>query len=247
MIKAMTSEYNVNNNGNGYAKIITLYKSFLDKTDWHDNQLLFKVYQFSSFNKYIERIYSISNFKGNNQTNTVKFNSITSVNGDESILECIYVDYPNKVDIYVKGYYDAVNVKVESIYSSNEGFYTFYNFEKFVELSSFQKGNSNILKIEPTLIGGWSKTPYFKNEIIKDNGIVTINMVLTNTSFGADVLCFKLSSEFAPTKHIHQATSYLGANGEWCNGIIYIANTGDVLLTTASITNRFPINISYRV
>ena len=203
-IKCYTSDYNGESE---YAKIIRVYKDFGNLTDWHDNQLIFKVWQYRSYDgAYVEKIYNICTFTGTS-TPRVCFSCLSDKNVVPNF-NCKIAEFDEYCDVYVKGWYTGVPVNVQILHVSLEDKFMFYFLGNFSHnLMNGVEADSNphvFQSFTPTYKTGVSENSNFTNVITKRGCCVHINQCLSVDTYGNDVEIYKLSSEFTPKKAIFQ-------------------------------------------
>ena len=155
--------------------------------------------------------------------------------------------YSFYVNISYNGY-----VRCQIMEATHLGSFEFLNGQLFnTDLTNVENKytsvKANLETFIPTLKNNWTFNERYCNEIIKKNGIVYINCMLSRNEYGNDIECFKLPSNFNKGKRMYFTIPYKANDGTWDTGIVYIGNDGNILITTSKITDRFPVNISFPV
>ena len=155
--------------------------------------------------------------------------------------------YSFYVNIPYNGY-----VRCQIIQASHLGSFEFINGQLFnIDLTEidnkYTSVKDNIETFTPTFKNGWKFNENYCNEIVKKNGIVYINCMLSRNEYGNDIICFKLPYNFNKGKKMYFSIPYKANDGTWDNGIFYIGSDGNIFITNSKITDRFPVNISFPV
>ena len=243
-VVAYTVEYSKEDK---YAKLFTLYKSFKNITDWHDNQMVFTIFQCNSYIGYIEKKYFIASIKGNNSTDKVIFNCLSDNLANK--LDCIYKDNGDSIDIYVKGHYEAVGVKMKIDYTKNRGFYTYYLFQKFdtEKTDDFVSATIKNYTITPTWNGGWTINDNYYNVFKLEGNKVIIKAIMKSSILNTYYSITKLPEGLRPKKNYYNTVRYLSTDENWYDGEITINTYGDILVNCTHQTEKFPIYIEYYI
>ena len=117
----------------GWVKILTMHQNYLGSVDWRENNIKFKVYQSCSTSKYTEKNYYLSNYKGDNSQNTIVFYDLDDRKGS---IECRYLLDNGNIDVYAKGGYAGVPIKLQVIECPNIGRITLWQRRGFEALTT---------------------------------------------------------------------------------------------------------------
>lgn len=176
---------------------------------------------------------------------------IKDLTSDVQGSDIIVVKNNNIYSFYVNAPYNCF-VRCQIIQASHLGSFEFINGQLFnVDLTEIVNKYTpvigNIETFTPTLKNNWTFNERYCNEIIKKNGIVYINCILSRNAIGNDVECFKLPSNFNKGKRMYFTIQYKANDETWDTGIFYIGEDGNIFITISKITDKFPVNISYPV
>ena len=176
---------------------------------------------------------------------------IKDLTSDVQGSELIAVKNDNIYSFYVNTPYNCF-VRCQIIQASHLGSFEFINGQLFnVDLTDivgmYTPLKGNIETFTPTLKNNWTFNERYCNEIIKKNGIVYINCMLSREKTGNDVECFKLPSNFNKGKRMYFTIQYQANDKTWNTGIFYIGEDGNIFITTSKVTDKFPVNISFPV
>lgn len=177
--------------------------------------------------------------------------TIKDLSSDVQGSDIIAVKNDNIYSFYVNSPYNCF-VRCQIIQASHLGSFDFINGQLFnVDLTNivnkYTPVKGNIETYSPSLKNDWSFNERYCNEIIKKNGIVYINCMLSRNAIGNDVECFKLPSNFNKGKRMYFTIHYKANDDTWNTGIFYIGEDGNIFITISKITDRFPVNISFPV
>lgn len=234
-VVATTLDYNVNNNGNGYAKIFSMKKRFIGTASWHSNQLLFRVVHPNSYDKCIEKKYFISVFEDDDTSKPSRV-VFQDLNPNTSGINMVYIDYEDRIDIYVKGSLGGARVRIIPIHSPSLGLIEFYNFQKF------DNTLDGLTKIEPTQTenvdvtnsitwsGSWHYVEDRHQSIKRQGNLVVINISTIGSYFANDLTICTLPQGFRPPTSIRFVCSYEKADGTFGAGQIRLNGAGFIVI-----------------
>ena len=121
-----------------------------------------------------------------------------------------------------------------------------FNVDKNNLNNVFTAVNTDYEIFSPTFNNSnWSHNTRYCASYIRENKNVTINCVLSSTSYGNDVLVCKLPNSFSDGTRKRFHFRYQTNSNEWRDGIYFIDGTGNVFITTTAVADIIPINISY--
>lgn len=177
--------------------------------------------------------------------------TIKDLTSDVQGSDIIAVKKDNVYSFYVNSPYKCF-VRCQIIQASHLGNFEFINGQLFnVDLTDvvdkYTSVKGNIETYSPTLQNNWTFNDNYCNEIIKKNGVVYINCMLSRNEYGNDVICFKLPSNFNKGQRMYFSIPYKASDDSWYTGIFFIGADGNVFITIPKATNKFPVNISFPV
>ena len=233
-----------------YAKLFTLYKSAFNITDWHNNQVVFTIFQFNSYKSYIEKTYRLSSYKGNSDETKIHFACISDDTANK--LDCICKDNGVRVDVYVKGQYESVPVRMKLDYVRHEGYYTYYLYQPFdVDLTSDfvipEKTGCYEVAAPAEFNGGYTINENYNSIFRVDGNKVTIDFVMkSGTYLGSEYNLTRFPANLpGPKVRYYNPIRYKGTDGEWYDGEIIINEYRDLIATCTKATEQFPGHIEY--
>lgn len=246
-VVAYTTDYNLEGK---YSKLFTLYKSFKNITDWHNNQVVFTIFQYNSYKSYIEKKYRLSSYKGNSSQTKIHFACLSDDTSNN--LDCVYKDNGDTVDVYVKGQYESVPVKMKFDYVRHEGYYTYYLYQPFdtVLNEDFVKPeNGYAYEVTPPVEfnGGYTINENYNSIFRVDGNKVTIDFVMKSGTFlGSEYNLIRFPVDLpGPKVRYYNPIRYKGTDGNWYDGEIIINKYRDLIVTCTHSTEKFPVHIEY--
>ena len=177
---------------------------------------------------------------------------IKDITPDVQGSDIIAVKNGNIYSFYVNTPYNGF-VRCQIIHASHLGSFEFINGQLFnVDLTDIVDNKYTSVKggietFTPTLQNNWTFNDTYCNEIIKKNGVVYINCMLSRNEYGNDVLCFKLPSNFNKGQRMYFSIPYKASDDSWYTGICSIGADGNVFMTIPKNTDKFPVNISFPI
>lgn len=227
--------------GGGWCKIFTMYQNYKGSTDWHENNILFKIYQNGGVDNYTEKNYYLSTSQRDNETSNIIFYDLDSSKGS---IECRYILQDGVIDVYAKGGRVGVPLRLQVLESPGVGKITFHQRRGFEQLSD---------EIINKMITANIKTPYYTIEPIssgskfyRDTSMykeyqdyyadrykvrLKANLTVVNSSYtGSDEYLFTIPSQFVPTWAFEEGSEYI----EFTQAYSY-RKTGDP--TTSTMRN----------
>ena len=235
--------------GTDYAKVFTLKKSWKGNTDWHNNQVLFTIFQANSYNGYIQRQYFLATIKGNGSKQTTIFKEISGIY--KGTLKAVIVENDESIQVYVKGKLDYVPVRVKVDYCGNLGLIDFTTSSKFNNvLENITEAEITNGDMEITLESGWKiNENRYSHFYIKDN-VVNIKCNLTAGYLGDNTKLFKIVSKYKPSKPYITFNNFVDSvSGDIRTARIIVNEYGDVLVSKMNniFTNDFNLEITYKI
>lgn len=243
--KCITTEYNSASN-NGYAKIITIHKSFLNITDYHENQILFRIVQAQSYNGYIERQYFISTIKGSGTTQSLCFNEMS--NKIFNNFECIMSEDNENYYVYARGGYDYVPIKVYVDYCPNPAMFDFHTYGLFNEvIGNPIQATIKSLKFNIDWQLNWAVREDRYSKFEMKNNKVTIDCVLNSGQVYDGICIGKLPKAVRPKNAVIQYGFIVkDSDNSYVPTRFVVLTTGDILITKIDFkTTECILKISY--
>lgn len=245
MFNCLTS--NFKETGDKYAKVFTLKKNFKGNTDWHNNQVVFTIFQANSYNGYTERKYFLATIRGKASTQTTIFKDVSS--GLSTKFKAVIVEDDSLITVYVKGIYESVPVRVRVDYCGNIGMIEFTNYGKFNnDLTTFTESENKNKKINISFEAGWTlNTSSYFNFSVKDN-LVNIKCSLKSGVLKDNIKICKIN-ECKPSKPYRTTCTFVDSGGNFQNARIIVNEYGDILVSGMNnkATTNFDLDISFYV
>lgn len=205
----------------GWAKIFTMKQNYISITDWHENNITFKLYQAGGFQPYVEKNIYLSTYKGNDTENKIQFYDLDDNAGS---IKCAYIQNGSDIDVYASGGREGVPIKLEILQCPCLGkiyFYQWRGFE-FPDTTNFiyPSLTTNYYDFEVVSSGSkFFKSPdynmYYETSATRYKVSLKMSLRCINTNCKSDEFLFTIPSHFFPSWQISSDTDTINFNARY--------------------------------
>lgn len=177
-IKCQTDDFGLTSSTNKFAKLLEVPTTLKGENNYNDIQIIFRLYHISSTSGFVTpKDYMLTvNYDGSNIVNFIDLNPKFN-----DVLKTGYVLENNKVTVYSKGSIIGASIKLQVLYCTIPGAFTFFNMSEFIYEPTLKYATNNIaIRKDITFLNGWQKHSYLPSFYVREGNIVTVTINTNN-------------------------------------------------------------------
>lgn len=186
-IECETNDYGLTSATKKYAKLFKVPITIKGENNYNDIQIVFRIYNISSTSGLKQpKEYLLTVTKDN--TNII---NLFDLNPDiDGGIDLGYIIEGNDLNIYCKGSVIGARLKLQVVYCTCIGMFTFFNCSNFTNDIIITQPRNFLIRNELTFLNNWQKNTYYPSFVTKKNSLVTVNINMNNgTKTDGTVIC----------------------------------------------------------